>query len=278
MISLWKDRAEFPVCPSLEDDISADILVIGGGIAGLLCARLLTDAGADCVLLEAEELCGGVTAGTTAKITALHDMRCHRLIHRFGMEKTGLYYRAHTEAIERFAAMCRYIDCDFSRQDAFVYSSSDPSLTEKEAIALNRAGIHAEVTSHLPHPFTVSAVRLRRQAQFDPLRFAGDIARGLKIYTHSRVRKIRKHTAVTDRGTVTAKKIIVATHFPFLDTHGSYFLKLHQNRSYVLALENAPRMDGMYLDIAPGGYSFRQHGKYLLMGGESHRTGETGGG
>ena len=89
---------------------------------------------------------------------------------------------------------------------------------------------------------------------------------------------VRKHTAVTDRGTVTAKKIIVATHFPFLDTHGSYFLKLHQSRSYVLALENAPRMDGMYLDIAPGGYSFRQHGKYLLMGGESHRTGETGGG
>ena len=76
----------------------------------------------------------------------------------------------------------------------------------------------------------------------------------------------------------TAEKIIVATHFPLLNKHGGYFMKLYQDRSYVLALKNAPVMDGMYRDADQKGLSFRSWRDLLLLGGGSHRTGKEGGG
>ena len=79
---------------------------------------------------------------------------------------------------------------------------------------------------------------------------------------------------MTDHGTVRAENIIIATHFPLLNKHGSYFLKLYQERSYVLALEGAPRLNGMYIDQKTGGLSFRSYDNMLLLGGGSHRTGK----
>lgn len=68
--------------------------------------------------------------------------------------------------------------------------------------------------------------------------------------------------------------MIVATHFPFLNKHGSYFLKLYQHRSYVLALDHAQNVQGMYVDACKTGLSFRNYGEYLLLGGGGHRTGK----
>lgn len=70
----------------------------------------------------------------------------------------------------------------------------------------------------------------------------------------------------------------MATHFPFLNKYGAYFLKLYQSRSYVLALENAGEINGMYIDEADTGLSFRNYKNFLLIGGGGHRTGKTGGG
>lgn len=86
------------------------------------------------------------------------------------------------------------------------------------------------------------------------------------------MRELIGTTAVTDSGKVAAKAVIVATHFPFLNKHGSYFLKLYQHRSYVIALENAPDVDGMYVDEAQEGMSFRNARDLLLVGGGGHRT------
>lgn len=82
---------------------------------------------------------------------------------------------------------------------------------------------------------------------------------------------------MTEHGTITADKIIVATHFPFLNKHGSYFLKMYQSRSYVMAFEQAPQVDGMYVDEAQKGLSFRNYKDLLLIGGGDHRTGKQGG-
>lgn len=80
-------------------------------------------------------------------------------------------------------------------------------------------------------------------------------------------------TAITDTGKITAKQVVCATHFPFLNKHGSYFLKLYQHRSYVLALQNAADVDGMYVDESDGGLSLRNYGRLLLLGGGGSRTG-----
>ena len=128
-------------------------------------------------------------------------------------------------------------------------------------------------------PFqTRGAVRYRKQAQFHPLKFAAKIAEDLDVCEYTLVRDISRNAAYTDRGTITADKILSASHFPFLNRRGNYFLKLYQHRSYVTALQNAQDMDGMYADESKTGLSFRNYGNLLLLGGGSHRTGKKGGG
>ena len=121
-------------------------------------------------------------------------------------------------------------------------------------------------------------MKIPRQGQFHPLKFLEGIARGLHIYEHTRVLELSGNTAVTDRGDIRGEKIIVATHFPFLNRYGAYFLKMYQQRSYVLALEEAAQVEGMYIEAEPGGLSFRNYGNLLLLGGGGHRTGKAGGG
>lgn len=69
----------------------------------------------------------------------------------------------------------------------------------------------------------------------------------------------------------------MATHFPILNKHGAYFLKMYQSRSYVLALENAQNVQGMYIDESGKGLSFTNQDNLLLLGGGGHRTGKKGG-
>ena len=125
---------------------------------------------------------------------------------------------------------------------------------------------------------TAGAVKFPKQAQFHPLKFAAAIAKGLRIYEHTKVLELGPGTAVTDRGTVRAERIVIATHFPLLNKHGGYFLKLYQSRSYVLALENAQEAGGMYVDEGEKGLSFRDYKGLLLLGGGGCRTGKRGGG
>ena len=121
-------------------------------------------------------------------------------------------------------------------------------------------------------------MKFPRQAQFHPLKFVAVIAKDLRIFEHTKVLELGPGRAVTNGGIVSAKKIIVATHFPLLNKHGGYFLKLYQHRSYVLALENAPDVQGMYVDENKRGLTFRNYGGILLLGGGGRRTGKKGGG
>jgi len=121
-------------------------------------------------------------------------------------------------------------------------------------------------------------VRLEGQAQFHPLKFAAGIAGELRIFEHTKVLELTPGKAVTHGGAISADKIIIATHFPILNKHGGYFLKLYQHRSYVLALENVQKLNGMYVDENSKGLSFRNAGDFLLLGGGAHRTGKPGDG
>lgn len=247
-------------------------------MAGILCAHRLRRAGVDCTLVEMGSLCGGITKNTTAKITSQHGLVYDKLIRMFGVEKARLYLEANQKALEQYRSLCAEVDCDFEARDSFVYSLDDRRKIEKEADALNKLGYDAQFLSELPLPFPVAgAVGFKDQAQFHPLKFAAAIVRGLPIFEHTKVLELAPGKAVTSGGTISAEKIIVATHFPFLNKHGGYFLKLYQHRSYVLALKHAPAIDGMYVDESKTGLSFRRYGDQLLLGGGGHRTGKKGG-
>lgn len=279
MESLWEKTAAIGSFERLEKDINTNVLIIGGGLAGVLCSYMLHQAGVDYVLVEANRICSGITKNTTAKITSQHGLIYDKLIRKFGVIKAGLYLRANEEALERYRKLCEGIVCHFEVKDNIVYSLNDRKKIDKEIAALQTLGYPAQRLDSLPLPFPVAgAVKFPGQAQFNPLQFVAAITQGLRIYEHTPVREFIGTTAVTDRGKIKAKKIIVATHFPILNKHGLYFIKMHQHRSYVIALENAAQVNGMYVDEAPKGMSFRNYENLLLVGGGDHRTGCKGGG
>jgi len=277
MISVWSDNSDVPSFRTLDKDINTDIVIIGGGIAGILCAYTLDKAGASYVLLEADKICKKTTANTTAKITSQHGLIYARLKNEFNSDFARLYFEANEDAIKEYDILCRDIDCDYKTADSYVYSLSDSGIIEKETAVLNSLGIPAKYITKTELPFSIAgAVKFENQANFNPLKFISHIARGLNIYENSRVTEMKGNIAFTDKHKVTAKKVIVATHFPFINKHGFYFLKMYQERSYVLALENARRVEDMYLDENKNGLSFRSYENLLLLGASSHRTGKEG--
>jgi len=278
MESIWTATAQMPHFPSLDGDIRADVLIIGGGMAGLLCAHALQNAGIRCVVAEANTIAGGITKNTTAKITSQHGLCYKKMADRFGMEKTGLYLEANEKALAAFRELCRDMDCDFVTQNNFIYSRNDRQKLEEELTVLDTLGFPADFTRNLPLPFyTVGALKFPHQARFHPLKFLAGIAKDLTIFENTPVQQLVGTSALTDRGRIHAEKIIVATHFPFINKHGSYFLKLYQQRSYAISLENTQPLDGMYLDEQENGLSFRSHEGQLILGGGGHRTGKQGG-
>jgi glycine/D-amino acid oxidase-like deaminating enzyme len=230
------------------------------------------------LLLEAAEICGGITKNTTAKVTLQHGLLYDKMLRRFGADKARLYVKAQQNALAEYARLCRGIDCDFEVRDSFVYALREPERLQREVAALGRLGVDATLCDARELPFARAvAVCVKDQAQLHPLKFLYAIAKDLPIFEHTKVLELMPHRAKTDRGDVAFKNLIVATHFPMLNKHGLYPLKLYQHRSYVLALRGAPPVRGMYADEADTGLSFRSCGDLLLLGGGGHRTGKQGG-
>ncbi|MBO5783534.1 MAG: FAD-binding oxidoreductase, partial [Clostridia bacterium] len=279
MQSVWEKERKRPTFAAAEGEFDTDVLIVGGGMVGLLCAKKLKEVGVDCMVVEADGICSGITKNTTAKITLHHGLIYYDLIRRFGVDRARQYWQANKAAMQEFERLCKGIACDYEHKDSYVYELQDRRRLEKEISALDKIGQPADFVRHLPLPFTVAgAVKIKNQAQFHPLKFAYALAENLPIYEHTRVREITPDYVLTDRGRIRANKVIVATHFPFINIHGWYIMKLYQHRSYVLALSGADLPDGMYVDASQKGLSFRTYGDWLLLGGGSHRTGKVGGG
>jgi glycine/D-amino acid oxidase-like deaminating enzyme len=267
MNSIWKAKVQMPHFSPLEGEHHTDVLVIGGGMAGLLCAFHLKRAGVECILIEQDRIMSGVSGLTTAKLTVQHGLIYSRLLKEFGTERAQLYWQANRDAVKRLSALAEEADCDFTRQSSYLYTTGVTERLEEEMEAYHRLGISAQWKSSLTLPFPVTgAIEIREQAQFHPMKLAAYIAKDLPIYENTKALSFCGNRVQTPKGTVTADKMIVATHFPLVNKHGSYFLKLYQQRSYVIALENGTRPEGMYLDCAANGLSIRCAGPWLLLG------------
>lgn len=269
-----------PRFEELKENAQADAVVIGGGIAGILTARFLCDAGLDVVLLEANRLCSGQTGGTTAKITVQHGFCYRDIAKRYGKEGARLYYEANRAALEQYRQMAKEIACDLELRDFYAYEEHDPQKLQDELAVLQAIGADAALAPTPELPFaTVGAVRVPRQAQFHPIRFLASQLKGIRIFENTPVVGLFEGGALTASGyRVTAENTVVATHFPFLRFRGGYPFKMYQSRSYVLALENAPLPRSMYADGAGKGLSLRSFEGVLLLGGGTHRTGTANGG
>lgn len=278
MKSIWSESCALPEREKLHGDYVTQAVVIGAGMAGLLTAFFLQKQGMQVMVLERGATACGVTANTTAKITSQHNLIYDRLIRQFGVELAAQYAWANQRAVKSYRELIldRKIECDFEAKPAYVYTLRDEKRVEDEAVAAAKLGIEAEYVTAAPElPFEIrAAVKFENQAQFHPLQFLKAISSGLNIYENTVVRDIRDDVVITETGRVTADHIIVATHFPIINVPGWYFARMHQERSYVIALENAAQVNGMYIDEGEHGYSLRNWQNLLLFGGSGHRTGK----
>ena len=278
MESVWNSEVNFRKRDTLRENIKCDILVIGAGMAGLLTAYMLEKSGRDVIVIDAKSIGSGVTKNTTAKITCQHDLIYNKLIKEFGEEGALQYAKANELAIKRYKEIIeeKNIDCDFEYKDSYVYSLNSTKNIEDEYDSAKKLGIDAELLEEVDLPFKVKkALKFKNQAQFNPLKFLYTISEVLTIYENTNAIDINEENIVfTDTSEIKANHIIVATHYPFLNTPGYYFMRMHQERSYVLALENAKDVNGMYKEDGKNGYSFRNYKNLLIFGGSPQRTGE----
>lgn len=279
MESVWTNLDSRLRFPSLKKDINTQVLVIGGGMAGVLCAKKLSEAGISVVLLEANQIGSGITAKTTAVLTAQHDFLYQDMIKQFDEVTARAYLQANLAAVREFRRLSQGIACDFQDMPSVQFTAAQPERLRQEALTVNRLGYAAQFgeTAPLNVP-AAGAVTYPDMAQFHPLKFLMDMAKDLQIYENSRVLDLSGTTAILEHCQVQAQQVVVATHFPFINRRGMYFMKLYQSRSYVLALENAPDPGATMAELEGGGLYFRPYGDLLLMGGGDHRTGKKGGG
>jgi len=295
-VSFWIDAGPSqPAFPRLDRDIRADVAVIGGGIVGITTALLLKECGADVVLLEANRLACGVSGHTTAKVSSQHGMVYSRLRSRFGADGARTYAEANEMALRWIADRVERetIECDFRRRSSYAYvtSPSARSTAEDEAQAARDAGLPASLVETTPLPYPVAAaVRFDGQAEFHVRKYLlalvdalGGPGGGCHIFEHSRAVEVDTDedcVVKTPGGSVIAKQVVVATHYPFLD-RSLAFARVHPQRSYAILCRIAGvPPEGMFISADSPTRSIRgvplEGEELLLVGGEGHRTG-TGG-
>jgi glycine/D-amino acid oxidase-like deaminating enzyme/nitrite reductase/ring-hydroxylating ferredoxin subunit len=294
--SYWMHSSDSTRFAPLTGDITVDVAVVGGGVAGLSAAWEVAESGRSVAVIEADRIATGVSGYTTAKLTAQHGLVYERLRRTRGPEAARLYARSQQDAVERVAELASGlgIDCEFERTPAFAYAVREgkaPGL-RAEADAAREAGLAAEYVERTDLPFAVAgAVRIDGQAQFHPRGYLLGIAaaltsRGGTIYERSRVTGLSEGEPcrlTTESGaTVTARDVVVATHYPVFD-RALLFARLSPRRELVVAAplpaEAAPH--GMYITEDGGKRSVRtaplpDGRRLLIVTGESFTPGAGG--
>ena len=282
---------DVPARPVARTDTRFDVLIVGGGIAGICTAYALRNSGLYVGLIEATRLLSDVTGNTTGKLTSQHDLIYKHLLDSFGFEFATTYYEANEWAI-RFVAetsISEQIDCDFVWDSAHVYCVDSPN--EDRLLAEHEACLKLNVPTMMVEPrvptWARAAIRMPRQARFHPRKFLLGLAdraeaAGVRIHEFTRAFEIRESPdgceVDTDHGTIFADHVVVATHYPIHDS-GLFVAKLAPYRSYAMALDVEELPDGMYISVEDSTLrSFRRANfherEVLIVGGEKHKVGQ----
>ena len=298
--SYWSESAGPLQFETLATDKITDVLVIGGGLAGVSAAYCLSKAGRRVILIEDGSLGSGETGRTTAHITYALDDRYYDLEKYFGEEKARLAAQSHKQALEWINSVVTLenIDCDFRRVDGHLFT--DPTDKEenldKELEATQRAGLPTEMVPSMPGfapGKNQRAIRYPNQGQFHILKYLKGLAdaiirMGGEIYTNTHADSIDKTGARANGFSIRANHIVVATNTPVNDRLTMH-TKQHAYRTYVIgakipkgALPYAMWWDTGNMDskwVAKPYHYVRLEPMddthdLLIAGGEDHKTGQ----
>src|SRR5688572_9684237 len=292
---LWTGTTSRPAFDPLTKDITTDICVVGGGIAGLTTAYLLTEAGQSVVLVEDGQLASGETGRTTAHLVSALDDRFFNLEKLHGEKGARLAGQSHAAAIDEIERLVEKlgIDCDFSRLNGYLFlaAGDDPGIIKQELEAVRRAGLKVKALKNAPHaPFeTGPCLEFENQAQFQPLKYVWALAEAIakaggRIFERTRVRDIEGKEPFLVKTewnhTINARRVVIATNAP-ITSRVMIPVKQAAYRTFVVAARiPAGSMEpALFWDTGdPYHYARMQQGQdefdYLIVGGEDHKTGQ----
>jgi glycine/D-amino acid oxidase-like deaminating enzyme/nitrite reductase/ring-hydroxylating ferredoxin subunit len=294
-VSLWMPPPEIPGTP-VEDSQPADLVVIGGGMAGLSIAYEALLKGRRVTVLDRAAIASGMTARTTAHLASALDDRYYKFIGLRGEEEARLLYQSQAAAIDRIEQIARMesIECDFQRLDGYLFLGEGDELTilEKEIDACRRIGFDGvDWLRRAPMPSFDSSrcLRFPRQARFHPLKYLHGLARSvltkggvLRPYTPvESVTQEGSTVAVKTRSgqTILARDVVCATNSP-ITGRMTLHTKMAPYRTYAMAF-SIPKdsvIDALYWDTLDAYHYVRlqpgDENDWLIVGGEDHKTGE----
>jgi glycine/D-amino acid oxidase-like deaminating enzyme/nitrite reductase/ring-hydroxylating ferredoxin subunit len=294
--SIWMETAVVPRFPSLQENIEADVCVIGGGIAGLTAAYLLLKEGKTVVLVDAMEIGGGESGRTTAHFFPPDD-RYFEIEHAFGAEAARLIadsFRQATDLVESIV-QTEKIPCQFERLDGYLFSPSQegyPDL-DRELVAALKAGVAVNKVMQVPGVKfdTGPCLCFSNQAQFHPLRYLCGLAEAIvrnggRIYTATRALDVKGDDefqfVTTSGGQIRAKAVVMATNTP-INNRVVMHTKQAGYRTYVIGLRvpkgSVPRV--LLWDTGDPYYYVRLASPdenaaddILIVGGADHKVGQ----
>lgn len=293
-ISSWMATAEVPLRPSLEQNIKADVCVVGAGIAGMTTAYLLASENKNVVVLDDGAIGGGMTGRTTAHLVNALDDRFFDLERLHGERGARLSAESHTAAIDLIERIVseETIDCDFTRLDGYLFvPPGDPQeILDDELEAGRRAGLDLQKVERAPLDYdTGPALHFPNQGQFHPLKYLAALAdaierKGGRIYCGTHVSEIeggeQARAQAANGSVVTCDAIVVATNTPVNDLVAIH-TKQAAYQTYVIGVR-IPRGSvtrALYWDT-PNPYHYvriqdlDESSELLLVGGEDHKTGQ----
>jgi glycine/D-amino acid oxidase-like deaminating enzyme/nitrite reductase/ring-hydroxylating ferredoxin subunit len=292
--SYWRTSAQLPMFPPLAAKLTADVCVIGGGIAGVTTAYLLTKQGLSVALVEALAIGGGETGQTTAHIAVPDDLYWHieKTAGEVGARLVADSFAAAADMIEA-AVREENIECDFERVPGYLFScAADPEQElNRELESALRAGVRVVREQQLPIS-TVAAgpcLRFADQAQFHPLRYLAGLtqaaaARRARIFCDTRALDVEQRddavVVTTATGKISAAAAVVATNVPFNDRVAIHAKQFAYQTYAVAALVKRGSLPHVLIwdDADPYHYVRLARGEgqqdLLIVGGADHRTGQ----
>jgi glycine/D-amino acid oxidase-like deaminating enzyme/nitrite reductase/ring-hydroxylating ferredoxin subunit len=289
---LWLDRPAPISFDALAADLAVDVAIVGAGIVGLHCARLLRGSGRKVVVLEARRVGRQATGRSTAKVTSQHGLKYASLMRDFGRDAAQLYARFNQRAVGEIAGICAELPdrAGLEERDAFIYAETARQAEQlrEEADVAVALGLPAEFRSSVAVPMrTEGALRFSGQYQFDPYFYLTGLAGltrgdGVSIFENSRVTDIDASTPCVlevNGHKVTAETVVVSTQMPIVN-EGLFYAKAYPFAHPVAAapLPAGVEIDGMFINTGSPTHSFRTAGKdgqrFVVVAGAEYKTGE----
>ena len=259
----------------MKERLVRDTVIVGGGIAGVMCAYFLHQRGYKVTVIEADKLLCGVTKDTTAHINALQAKYSDIPTKK----KRRIYFQSQIEAVDGLEQIIKdnKIDCDFMRVQSYVFGQGH-AVTDlrKEYELLKQINADVIYKRSVDLPFgNYNTISLENQARFDAVKFLHGLHKGFEIIENTRIKKVCCITKKlkSENRIIKAKRIIIATNFPIINIRGLYAFKMYKSTSYAIAIETDKRVDGIYNAITGDGLTYRDTRDGIIIGGLDHRTG-----